>query len=588
MDCNRCGEKILDNAKFCRKCGNKIDRKNNLEENAKKLKDEDNGNLSTVTNNSDENIFQKGDTFKNENTFQENGVFKDQEPSKGKKTSNDENASKEHDILKNKVNEVENQQNNYKKSKSNIDNTATFDDNFKNQVDSSAYEKDNVKKQNKIRNKDDVPKKKSKLPLIILLILAVLVALGVVFRKNIACAYYTLQYNKTVDAEAKEVYAEKAFTILSNENTKKMLKDSLTELGEKDADSAEKKLQNIKDKITMNDYKELACSIKSGKVSKLCKDSQYEDALSELEKMVNLGEDIRKDKNYDDIMLNACAKLTGNSVKGSKNLLLEDDNVYYGDLSDGTFDDIIEVKNTGSLSNSTIKVNLYAYNDGKYKQVDTKTFNKSYNGKVEGIYTCDKVDGKDKKALYMYYEGNTNSSSKNTYCKGISVIGVSDNKLCLIANVMGNREASCDDFNGDDIYEIFSKSSNDAGWYKVFWDGTLPQKIADENGSALSDASQPHQSSQTINIKTSDYIFSNSNTSYLTDSQLSNLNKNTLAFARNEIFARHGYIFTMEPFVTYFNNKTWYNSNPNFNGDDSELNQYEKANYKKIQEWENK
>lgn len=451
--------------------------------------------------------------------------------------------------------------------------TNKSDDNISQKIEPTVIG-DNVK----------VKKRKNKLVFIFLFVLVILIVLGVIFRKNISCAYYTTQYNKTVDTEAKEVYAEKAFTVLSNENTKKMLKDSLSELGEKDADSAEKKLQNIKDKITMNDYKELACSIKSGKISNLCKDSKYEDALSELEKMVDLGEDIRKDKNYDDIMLNTCAKITGNSVKGSKNLLLEDDNVYYGDLSEGTFDDIIEVKNTGSLSNSTIKVNLYTYKDGKYKQVDTKAFSKSYDGKIQGIYTCDKVDGKDKKALYMYYEGSTNSS----YCKGISVIGVSDSKLCLVANIMGNKDASCDDFNGDDIYEIFAKSTNDAGWYKVFWDGTLPQKIADENGAALSDASEVHQSSQTINVKTSDYIFYSSNTSYLTDSQLSNLDKNTLALARNEIFARHGYVFTMEPFVTYFNNKTWYNPNPNFKGEDSELNEYEKANYRKIQEWENK
>lgn len=86
----------------------------------------------------------------------------------------------------------------------------------------------------------------------------------------------------------------------------------------------------------------------------------------------------------------------------------------------------------------------------------------------------------------------------------------------------------------------------------------------------------------------SDYIFSNSDTTYLSDYELENLDKNTLALARNEIFARHGYVFSQEPFVTYFNNKVWYTPNPNFKGDDSELNQYEIANYKKILEWENK
>ena len=89
-------------------------------------------------------------------------------------------------------------------------------------------------------------------------------------------------------------------------------------------------------------------------------------------------------------------------------------------------------------------------------------------------------------------------------------------------------------------------------------------------------------------FQNSDYIFSNSDTTYLSDYELQNLDKNMLALARNEIFARHGYVFSEEPFVTYFNNKVWYTPNPNFKGDDSELNQYEIANYKKILEWENK
>lgn len=78
----------------------------------------------------------------------------------------------------------------------------------------------------------------------------------------------------------------------------------------------------------------------------------------------------------------------------------------------------------------------------------------------------------------MSYTGNTSAGS--IYLKGISVLGVSDNKLCLIARVMGNKDVSCDDFNNDDIYEILSKSTNDSGWFKVFWDGTIPQKIAEE------------------------------------------------------------------------------------------------------------
>lgn len=542
MYCSKCGANIPDGTSFCSKCGNKV---------------------QTIIDKSEDNNSQNLD--ENNNNNKDILSFKNMTDNYGEYSNLADN----------------------KKNNNEIKNNSQIS--YLNNGD-----KDKILKEKR--------KKRSKIPLIIAAFFVItIIVIGVIFRNNIKCVYYTSKYNRAVDIKIKEEYAEKAFTSSSNDSTKKMIKDSLTALSEQDAEIAEKKLDEIKDKITMNDYKELACSIKSQEIAKFCKNSQYEDALSKLEEMVSLGENIRKNKNYDDIMLNTCAKLTGNSVRGSKNLLMEEDNMYYDNLdSASNFDDIIEVKNSSTVSNSTIKVNLYTYSDGKYKQVDTKSFSKSYGGKIEGVYICDKVNDEDKKALYMYYEGNTSSDSSSskvsyrsssvssTHCKGISVLGVSDDKLCIIANVMGNKDISYDDFNNDDIYEIFSKSTNDAGWFKVFWDGAIPQKIADENGSALGDISEVHQSSQTINLKTSDYIFSYSNTIYLTDYNLKDLDKNTLALARNEIFARHGFVFGVEPFVTYFNNKTWYTPNPNFKGDDSELNEYEKTNFRKIQEWEAK
>ena len=289
-------------------------------------------------------------------------------------------------------------------------------------------------------------------------------------------------------------------------------------------------------------------------------------------------------------MLNICANLTDNSVQSSKNLLIKEDNIYYGNLgTNNDFDYIIEIKNSDSTYNSKVAINLYSYNSdsGKYENVDTKNFYKAYSGEIKGEYVCDKVDDKDKEGLYIYYQ-ESDSSAYTTY-KVISVIKISDdNKLSTIATIKGNRGADCDDFNNDGIYEVFSESTNEGGWYKVSWNGETPQKIANENGEKATASKTTGKGSTTTNLKTSDYIFSDSNTRYLSDYDLQGLDKNTLALARNEIFARHGYKFTQEPFVTYFNNKTWYTPNANFIGDDSELNKYEIANYKKIQEWEAK
>lgn len=84
----------------------------------------------------------------------------------------------------------------------------------------------------------------------------------------------------------------------------------------------------------------------------------------------------------------------------------------------------------------------------------------------------------------------------------------------------------------------------------------------------------------------SDYIIFDSNIRYLNTEEVSVLSKEELSLARNEIFARHGYVFNSEEFVQYFNSKSWYIPNLNFEGSKDELNEYEEYNIELIQEWE--
>ncbi|CUP79286.1 hypothetical protein BH721_02045 [Clostridium baratii] len=74
------------------------------------------------------------------------------------------------------------------------------------------------------------------------------------------------------------------------------------------------------------------------------------------------------------------------------------------------------------------------------------------------------------------------------------------------------------------------------------------------------------------------YLAPDSDSAYLTEKELKGFSKNDLALMRNEIYARHGYIFRTEPFVSYFNSKSWYTKNPSFKGDNKELNKYELYN----------
>ena len=79
------------------------------------------------------------------------------------------------------------------------------------------------------------------------------------------------------------------------------------------------------------------------------------------------------------------------------------------------------------------------------------------------------------------------------------------------------------------------------------------------------------------------YLFP-SDTQYITDSYLDTLSKDDIFFIRNEIYARHGYIFKTEPFKTYFSNKYWYTPNPNFN--ENMFNSIEKTNKERIVNYE--
>jgi hypothetical protein len=87
------------------------------------------------------------------------------------------------------------------------------------------------------------------------------------------------------------------------------------------------------------------------------------------------------------------------------------------------------------------------------------------------------------------------------------------------------------------------------------------------------------------NPTSSSYIFSSSSKKKLTGSQLSGLSKSKLALARNEILARHGYVFKKSTYRKYFENKTWYKPG---GYSSSKLNNIEWYNIRLIKKYEAK
>lgn len=86
------------------------------------------------------------------------------------------------------------------------------------------------------------------------------------------------------------------------------------------------------------------------------------------------------------------------------------------------------------------------------------------------------------------------------------------------------------------------------------------------------------------------YVLPKSNKKVYSEKALRKLSSRKLAVARNEIYARHGYIFNDSSWKKYFKKKKWYHEKYDseyFNSHSGEiLNKYEKKNLKRIQKIE--
>ena len=85
----------------------------------------------------------------------------------------------------------------------------------------------------------------------------------------------------------------------------------------------------------------------------------------------------------------------------------------------------------------------------------------------------------------------------------------------------------------------------------------------------------------------SDYIFWDSNIRYLTEGEVAGLSLQTLNYARNEIYARRGYIFQSQELRDYFGSKYWYYGTLTSSQFSSAVfNDYEKANIELLKRYE--
>ena len=97
---------------------------------------------------------------------------------------------------------------------------------------------------------------------------------------------------------------------------------------------------------------------------------------------------------------------------------------------------------------------------------------------------------------------------------------------------------------------------------------------------AVEDKDQSSQKQQSTeekgaNLSSPDYILSLSDKQVMGEEDIANLTKQQLRLARNEIYARHGYVFKSQDLQEFFSTKSWYHQDPSYDGS---LNKIEKEN----------
>ena len=111
--------------------------------------------------------------------------------------------------------------------------------------------------------------------------------------------------------------------------------------------------------------------------------------------------------------------------------------------------------------------------------------------------------------------------------------------------------------------------------------GEVPEITEDDN-------SGNEESPAEVETAISEYIIPDSDSKYLSRSELSSLSADELRIARNEIFARHGRRFNDAALQSHFDSCSWYNGTvapDSFN--EAVFNEYEKANISLLQSVEN-
>jgi len=209
---------------------------------------------------------------------------------------------------------------------------------------------------------------------------------------------------------------------------------------------------------------------------------------------------------------------------------------------------------------------------------------------IGGANVADKeLDRKLKaKSGWNSYEG---VSGNGTDDYGFSALpggeGLSDGS-CLYAGYYGYWWSSSEYSSDHAFYLQMICDRNVAKWYNTNKSSLFSVRcVQDKTASQDVNIELPEnkESTQNTNPTTpSKYKYPQGSERILTDSDLQNISKHDLRIMRNEIFARHGYIFKSDDLKEYFKNQDWYT--PKYEDVNSMLTSIEKKNIEFIKSHE--
>ncbi|UZW14317.1 DUF5050 domain-containing protein [Clostridium pasteurianum] len=242
--------------------------------------------------------------------------------------------------------------------------------------------------------------------------------------------------------------------------------------------------------------------------------------------------------------------------------------------------------NVKLIDDSIIDGNFTIVNNLMYYKINSQDGGESlYSSKLDGSQQhklCDNVDqfNINEKNIYYYTSINNNGLFKINL-DGSNKVKLSDDVIDSINMSKDNIYYTVDqhinkilysiDLNGKNKIKLSEANDfinlNTSKNLLFYMDNTSDNySIKSIDISNISKVDDP-QNKIDIKEKNGDFILPNSNTTKLKEEDLKNLTKDQLILARNELFARHGYIFNTPEFKEYFESKTWYHPNSSFNGE---------------------